>query len=108
MHSRCRPSIEFDYLMCYNRSLCIAVAPIPFRCIKLSSGPNRNSRAIVFHSIYFVLAWGYYQTFGDEINLVEPRFNSGWAKVLGIWNIEEALNEEGEKEIIKEGYSRKN
>jgi len=24
-------------------------------------------------------------TFGDEINLVEPGFNSGWAKVQGIW-----------------------
>jgi aldose sugar dehydrogenase len=25
--------------------------------------------------------------FGDEINLVEPGFNSGWAKVQGIWKI---------------------
>jgi aldose sugar dehydrogenase len=25
------------------------------------------------------------QTFGDEINLVEPGFNSGWRKVQGIW-----------------------
>jgi Glucose/sorbosone dehydrogenases len=24
-------------------------------------------------------------TFGDEINLVEPGFNSGWAKVQGMW-----------------------
>ena len=40
-------------------------------------------------------------SFGDEINLVEPGFNSGWAKVLGIWNIEEAVNEEGEREILK-------
>jgi aldose sugar dehydrogenase len=24
--------------------------------------------------------------FGDEINLVEPGFNSGWAKVQGMWN----------------------
>ena len=24
--------------------------------------------------------------FGDEINLVEPGFNSGWIKVQGIWN----------------------
>ena len=40
-------------------------------------------------------------SFGDEINLVEPGFNSGWAKVLGIWNIEEAINEEGDREIIK-------
>jgi glucose/arabinose dehydrogenase len=27
--------------------------------------------------------------FGDEINLVEPGFNSGWAKMTGIWQIEE-------------------
>jgi aldose sugar dehydrogenase len=40
-------------------------------------------------------------SFGDEINLIEPGFNSGWAKVLGIWNIEEAVNEEGEREILK-------
>jgi glucose/arabinose dehydrogenase len=40
-------------------------------------------------------------SFGDEINLVEPGFNSGWAKVLGIWNIEEAVNDEGEREILK-------
>jgi aldose sugar dehydrogenase len=40
-------------------------------------------------------------SFGDEINLVEPGFNSGWAKVLGIWNIEEELNEEGDREILK-------
>jgi glucose/arabinose dehydrogenase len=26
--------------------------------------------------------------FGDEINLVEPGFNSGWAKVQGIWERE--------------------
>lgn len=25
--------------------------------------------------------------FGDEINLVEPGFNSGWAKVQGIWEL---------------------
>jgi len=24
-------------------------------------------------------------TFGDEVNLVEPGFNSGWAKLQGIW-----------------------
>jgi aldose sugar dehydrogenase len=23
--------------------------------------------------------------YGDEINLVEPGFNSGWAQVQGIW-----------------------
>jgi aldose sugar dehydrogenase len=26
-------------------------------------------------------------TFGDEINLVEPGFNSGWAKIQGVWPI---------------------
>ena len=28
-------------------------------------------------------------TFGDEINLVEPGFNSGWNKVQGIWTLDE-------------------
>ena len=27
--------------------------------------------------------------FGDEINLVEPGFNSGWRKVQGIWDVNE-------------------
>jgi aldose sugar dehydrogenase len=30
-------------------------------------------------------------TFGDEINLVEPGFNSGWARLEGIWTIEGAI-----------------
>lgn len=34
--------------------------------------------------------------FGDEINLVEPGFNSGWEKVQGIWK----LNHTREKESI--------
>lgn len=29
-------------------------------------------------------------TFGDEINLVEPGFNSGWAKVQGMWAVNKA------------------
>jgi glucose/arabinose dehydrogenase len=28
------------------------------------------------------------QSYGDEINLVYPGFNSGWNKVQGIWNVE--------------------
>jgi aldose sugar dehydrogenase len=40
-------------------------------------------------------------SFGDEINLVEPGFNSGWAKVLGIWKVEEVINDEGDREILK-------
>ena len=27
-------------------------------------------------------------TFGDEINFIEPGFNSGWAKVQGIWYVQ--------------------
>lgn len=27
-------------------------------------------------------------TFGDEINMVEPGFNSGWAKVQGLWYVQ--------------------
>ncbi|HKG86808.1 MAG TPA: PQQ-dependent sugar dehydrogenase [Nitrososphaeraceae archaeon] len=38
-------------------------------------------------------------SWGDEINLVEPGFNSGWAKVLGIWTVNEMINEEGNREI---------
>src|SRR5207253_5996263 len=26
-------------------------------------------------------------TFGDEINLVNPGFNSGWSQVMGIWKV---------------------
>ena len=33
-------------------------------------------------------------TFGDEINLVEPGFNSGWVKVHGIWYVQ---SQEGQK-----------
>ena len=40
-------------------------------------------------------------SFGDEINIVEPGFNSGWAKVLGIWKVEEVINDEGDREILK-------
>jgi glucose/arabinose dehydrogenase len=29
------------------------------------------------------------EDFGDEINLVEPGFNSGWSKVEGIWTLDE-------------------
>ena len=41
-------------------------------------------------------------TFGDEINLVEPGFNSGWRKVQGIWNIADGKNNGEEK---KEGLA---
>src|SRR5919202_5952814 len=33
-------------------------------------------------------------TFGDEINLVEPGFNSGWVQVMGIWTPEGAIRKE--------------
>jgi aldose sugar dehydrogenase len=36
------------------------------------------------------------EDFGDEINLVEPGFNSGWSKVEGIWILDE---EEGMTEL---------
>jgi aldose sugar dehydrogenase len=39
-------------------------------------------------------------TFGDEINLVEPGFNSGWTKVQGIWKTDVDLGEEPEKGAI--------
>jgi glucose/arabinose dehydrogenase len=40
-------------------------------------------------------------SWGDELNLVEPGFNSGWAKVLGTWTVNEMINEEGTREINK-------
>jgi aldose sugar dehydrogenase len=43
-------------------------------------------------------------TFGDEINVVEPGFNSGWAKVQGIWKMDVDPLEEPEKgEIATNG-----
>ena len=44
-------------------------------------------------------------TFGDEINLVNPGFNSGWAKVQGIWFVqsqEGAITEPGKGERVSE------
>ncbi|MEP6576925.1 MAG: PQQ-dependent sugar dehydrogenase [Nitrososphaerota archaeon] len=43
-------------------------------------------------------------TFGDEINLVEPGFNSGWAKVQGVWvlnNITERIDKHSSVESVK-------
>ena len=34
-------------------------------------------------------------TFGDEINLVDPGFNSGWWKVQGMWTVERGQMEGG-------------
>ena len=43
-------------------------------------------------------------TFGDEINIVEPGFNSGWVKVQGIWKMDVDPLEEPEKgEIATNG-----
>ena len=39
--------------------------------------------------------------FGDEINLVEPGFNSGWSKLAGVWNVNMETNEEGNRAINK-------
>jgi glucose/arabinose dehydrogenase len=39
-------------------------------------------------------------TFGDEINLVDPGFNSGWAKVQGIWFVQ---SQEGAKTEFGKG-----
>lgn len=33
--------------------------------------------------------------FGDEINLIEPGFNSGWRKVQGIWDVQKTSAPEG-------------
>lgn len=34
-------------------------------------------------------------SFGDEINLVEPGFNSGWRKVQGIWDVQKTSAPQG-------------
>jgi aldose sugar dehydrogenase len=36
-------------------------------------------------------------SFGDEINLVEPGFNGGWAKIQGIWIVDQAGTKGGGK-----------
>jgi aldose sugar dehydrogenase len=41
--------------------------------------------------------------FGDEINLVEPGFNSGWAKVQGIWPVTE-INQLKQAPPTQKGY----
>ena len=33
--------------------------------------------------------------YGDEINLVEPGFNSGWKKIHGIWYVSGTLAKSG-------------
>jgi glucose/arabinose dehydrogenase len=38
--------------------------------------------------------------YGDEINLVEPGFNSGWAHVMGIWAPEGAIGKETAGPIV--------
>lgn len=43
-------------------------------------------------------------TFGDEINVVEPGFNSGWVKIQGIWKMDiEPLEEPEKGEIATNG-----
>jgi glucose/arabinose dehydrogenase len=42
-------------------------------------------------------------SFGDEINLVFPGFNSGWAHVLGGWYVNETINEESEDREVNKG-----
>jgi len=39
--------------------------------------------------------------FGDEINMVKPGFNSGWAKVQGIWKIDKL--DEDNKDALYHG-----
>jgi aldose sugar dehydrogenase len=42
-------------------------------------------------------------SFGDEINLVFPGFNSGWAQILGGWYVNETINEESEGREVNKG-----
>jgi aldose sugar dehydrogenase len=41
-------------------------------------------------------------TFGDEINLVEPGFNSGWNKVQGLWTVTGERNKEQPGSVSEE------
>lgn len=41
--------------------------------------------------------------YGDEINFVEPGFNSGWKKIHGIWNVNSTLGKAGLSPTIPEG-----
>lgn len=34
-------------------------------------------------------------TYGDEVNLVEPGFNSGWKQIQGVWKVNATLDKEG-------------
>ena len=40
--------------------------------------------------------------FGDEVNLVEPGFNSGWNKVQGIWTVADAKDGEDKGDLASE------
>jgi aldose sugar dehydrogenase len=40
--------------------------------------------------------------FGDEVNLVEPGFNSGWKKIQGIWYVDAAM---GKSEVAPMNHS---
>lgn len=42
-------------------------------------------------------------TYGDEVNLVEPGFSSGWKKIQGIWNVNSTLGKGGKAVINPEG-----
>jgi hypothetical protein len=39
--------------------------------------------------------------FGDEINLIDPGFNSGWSKIQGIWSIDQVIDIDGQRQIEK-------
>ncbi|HEY7226964.1 MAG TPA: PQQ-dependent sugar dehydrogenase [Nitrososphaeraceae archaeon] len=41
--------------------------------------------------------------FGDEINLVEPGFNSGWEKVQGIWKLNQTRDKEAVYKVSDKG-----
>jgi aldose sugar dehydrogenase len=47
------------------------------------------------------------QWYGDEINLVEPGFNSGWRKVQGIWMSNNETARDRDLEKLLEDYSGK-
>jgi glucose/arabinose dehydrogenase len=64
----------------------------------------RNSFGMYFDPVTGNLWYTEYgPSFGDEINLVFPGFNSGWAQILGGWYVNETMSEESDGREVKKG-----
>ena len=70
-----KPPLSLYYAYGIRNSFGIAFDPVTGRLWDTENGPD----------------------FGDEINLVEPGFNSGWAGAQGIWEVD--ANRQGQKSL---------